>query len=329
MGIKTRLIKVLMDRIGVNQYRKIINKESQLSESTKVLKSVEDSPVRFEIPLEMMKYPHDQIKLFNFRTMRILPSNMKNISKSLTSVDQNPFLPKTEITDDIIQDFEEYAALLGVSSVGYAKLSKKLIFTNKAVLHENAIVLAMEMDKEKIEQAPSSNTAVMIMRTYDDLGKASIQLTDFLREYGFSAQAGHPLGGLVLYPALAELAGIGYHGKHGLIITPEHGPRVRLAAIYTNIENLPFVETNDHEWINLFCQKCGRCMRKCPGFAFYDQPILNENGLLTHIKNEFCFPIFLKYHGCSICIKECPFSRVDYQKLKRHFTAQSVDPEII
>ena len=123
----------------------------------------------------------------------------------------------------------------------------------------------------------------MIMRTYDDLGKASAQLTTFLRAHGFSAQAGHPLGGLVLYPPLAELAGIGYHGRHGLIITPEHGSRVRLTAIYTNIENLPFAKDNSHEWINSFCQKCGRCIRKCPGFAIQEEPFLQQNGLLTHV----------------------------------------------
>ncbi|MFX0174237.1 MAG: hypothetical protein ACFE9L_20340 [Candidatus Hodarchaeota archaeon] len=70
-------------------------------------------------------------------------------------------------------------------------------------------------------------------------------------------------------------------------------------------------------------------MRKCPGIAFYDQPVLNKNGLLTHIRQEFCFPVFLEYHGCSICIKECPFSRVDYQKLERQYTTRTIDPEII
>ncbi|MHA2074926.1 MAG: 4Fe-4S dicluster domain-containing protein, partial [Candidatus Hodarchaeales archaeon] len=168
-----------------------------------------------------------------------------------------------------------------------------------------------------------------IMQSYDSLGKASNRLTEFLRSHGYYAHAGHPLGGLVLYPPLAEKAGIGFHGKHGLIITPEHGPRVRLTAIYTSIENLPFSENNSHEWIKHFCQKCGRCVRKCPGLAFYDVPISHENGLITHIKNDFCFPVFLEYHGCSICIKECPFSRMEYEILKKQFYEKNVDPEIV
>ncbi len=330
MGLKTRMMKALMGSVGVRQYRKIIEKETQLTDQENVLKSEEDSPERFEIVFESFKYPSDRLKLFSSaRLMRILPSNIKNISRSLTSIDQNPDTPTTTIPDDLLHEFEKHAKSLGISSVGYAKLPRKLIFRNKAVLHDNVIVLSMEMDKEKIELAPSLETSVMIMKTYDDLGKASNQLTEFLRGHRFSAQAGHPLGGLVLYPPLAELAGIGFHGKHGLLITPEHGPRVRLTAIYTNIENLPFAQENPHEWIHSFCQKCGRCCRKCPAFAFYEEPIVQENGLLTHIKNEDCFPVFLEYHGCSVCIKECPFSRVDYNKLKRQFSTRTLDPDVI
>ncbi|MHA2328346.1 MAG: 4Fe-4S dicluster domain-containing protein [Candidatus Hodarchaeales archaeon] len=287
-------------------------------------------PARFEIVFETLKYPISQVKLFRSpRTIRIMPSNIKGINRSLTSINQNPTAPKSLIHPELLQEFEKYAESLGISSVGYTKLPRNLIFQDKAVLHDNAIVLSMEMDKEKIELAPNPKTASMIMKTYNDLGKASNQLTKFLRKHEYFAQAGHPLGGLVLYPPLAEQAGLGYHGKHGLIITPEHGPRVRLTAIYTNIENLPFAEENSHVWIRKFCQICGRCGRKCPGFAINNEPISNENGILTHIKNEFCFPVFLEYHGCTVCVKECPFSRIDYKKLKKQFQGQTIDPEIV
>ncbi|MFX0085215.1 MAG: hypothetical protein ACFFAU_06045 [Candidatus Hodarchaeota archaeon] len=330
MGIKSRSMKFLVNSIGIRQFLKIIEKERNLAKHEYAIKSVEDSPTRFEIVLESLKYSHDQIGLLrSLRTIRFIPSNMRNITKSLISMRQNPEDPKTTISSELLLELESYAKSLGISSMGYVKLPRNLIFKEKAVLHQNAIVLSLEMDKEKIELAPSPKTSAMIMRTYDNLGKASNQLTRFLRKHGYSAQAGHPLGGLVLYPPLAELAGIGYHGKHGLIITPKHGSRVRLTAIYTNIDNLPFNEKNPHEWIKNFCQNCGRCIRKCPSFAIYDDPILHTNGLLTHIKNEYCFPVFLEYYGCSICIKECPFSRVDYHKLKKQFDTKTLDQNVI
>ncbi|MFX0124468.1 MAG: [Fe-S]-binding protein [Candidatus Hodarchaeota archaeon] len=314
--------------MAVRQFQSILEEESKFANTENVLKSIKESPERFEIVYESLKHSSG-LPVTSFRTMRVMPSNIRNIKKSVTTVNQNPVILKRTITSDQLQEFERYAESLRISSIGYAKLPRKLIFKNKAVLHENAIVLSMEMDREKIEKAPSSETADMIMQTYNDLGKASSELTKFFRQQDFSAQAGHPLGGLVLYPPLAELAGIGYHGKHGLIITPEHGSRVRLTAIYTNIENLPFTKSNPHEWIHHFCQKCGRCIRKCPGFAIQEEPILHENGLMTHITNEYCFPVFLEYYGCSVCIKECPFSRVDYNKLKTQYINRTIDPEII
>ncbi|UCG04567.1 MAG: epoxyqueuosine reductase [Candidatus Heimdallarchaeota archaeon] len=310
------------------QFQSILNKESKFSSHKNVIKSNKESPERFDIVLEGVKH-YSRLPITSFRTMRVMPSNIKNIKRSLTTIDQNPVVSKKTITDEQLQAFENYAKSLGISSIGYIKLPRKLIFKDKAVLHENVIILSMEMDRDKIEKAPSSETAYMIMQTYDDLGKTSNRLTTFLRQEGFSVQAGHPLGGLVLYPPLAELAGIGYHGRHGLIITPENGPRVRLTAIYTSIENLPIAQGNPHEWIAHFCQTCGRCIRKCPGFAIQEEPTLHENGLLTHITNEYCFPVFLDYHGCSVCIKECPFSRMEYNKLKTQFDNRTLNPEMI
>ena len=330
MGIKSRFVKKMLSTFGKGNFQQLVEQEMQITEMPDTYQSVEASPRRFEIVFEAIEYPADQLKLFSsLRTMKEIPSIMKNIKQSLTSIDQNPKVPKETITGPLLHQFEDLAKSLNVTSIGYARLPQKLIFQEKAVLHDNVIVLTMEMDKEKIEHAPSSKTAAMIMQTYDRLGKASNKLTSFLREHGYSVQAGHPLGGLVLYPPLAELANLGYRGKHGLIITPEHGSRVRLTAIYTNIQNLPFAEQNDYERIQEFCEKCFRCVRKCPGFAIRDYPIKNANGLLTHIDNKNCFPVFLEYHGCSICLKECPFSRVQYDKLMRQFNTQSLDPDLV
>lgn len=330
MGIKSKILRFFMKSIGVKQFQKIIDTESRLLEIENSIKSNDDSPTRFEIVFESIKYPPEKVGLFNsISSMRKIPSNMRNMKKSLTSIIENPPNPKSTISEHLLQEFENYAKSLGIAAIGYIKLPRNLIFKNKAVLHDNAIVLSLEMNKEKIELAPSVKTSVMIMETYDNLGKCSNKLTDFLRKHGYSAQAGHPLGGLVLYPPLAELAGIGYRGRHGLIITPEHGSRVRLTAIYSNIENLPFSKGNPHGWIKDFCEKCGRCIRKCPGFAIYDKPIIHENGIITHIENENCFPVFLDYHACTICVKECPFSRLDYKKLEKQYRTKTINPDLI
>ena len=76
---------------------------------------------------------------------------------------------------------------------------------------------------------------------------------------------------------------------------------------------------DEHAWILDFCELCRRCIRDCPPDAFYDSPINHENGLVTVLDNKKCFPYFVTYHGCSICIKVCPFNQESYQKIKAGF----------
>ena len=125
--------------------------------------------------------------------------------------------------------------------------------------------------------------------------------------------------GPALYPPLTQLAGLGWLSMSGLIVTPEHGPRVRLAAVFTNIENLPFSTQNEHAWVADFCAKCGICIRQCPVEAILPKPIQHESGQITCVDNDRCFPYFSDYHGCSVCIKVCPFNHTSYDKIKRSF----------
>jgi epoxyqueuosine reductase QueG len=205
---------------------------------------------------------------------------------------------------------------LGASSIGYTPLPARWVFREKSVLHHNAIILAMPMDKPRIDTAPSLDAMFAVMEAYRDLGQIANQAADYLRERGFSAHAGHPLMGLALYPPLAQAAGLGWLASSGLIITPEHGPCVRLAAVFTSIENLPYAEHTDHAWVEDYCASCGLCIKKCPAEAIYTKPIRHENGQITHVDNDKCFPYFHHNYGCSVCVAVCPFNHVPFDKLK-------------
>jgi Pyruvate/2-oxoacid:ferredoxin oxidoreductase delta subunit len=328
VGIKNKLNNIIMNRVAIPQFKRILEMEKDISTKEGALIGDEQSPERFEIVIEAVNQTETNATLpaANLRLIRTLRSIMSNIKKSLTSIKNNPISPKEMISKEELEEFETYANQLGVFSLGYTKLPTNMIFREKGVLHDNVIVLAMEMNREKMELAPSFPTELMIMQTYDALGIISNKLTEFLREKGFSIHAGHPLGGVTLYPPLAEKAGLGWHGAHGLIITPEFGPRVRLTAIYSNIQNLPFNEEKDnpHSWIEDFCKTCKRCIRKCPSWAIFEEPVVKSSGILTHIENEMCFPVFLEYFGCSICIKECTFNRVNYSIINKAIKSKNM-----
>lgn len=245
----------------------------------------------------------------------IMISMVKEINKTKKSLKKNPETPKQEAGKEFFEELEEYAESLGIK-IGYTKLPREAIFKGQAVLFDNVIVLSMEMDREKIDMAPSVETGKMIMKTYHELGVRANKIAEFLVKNGFAAQACHPLGGAIGYSPLAMLAGMGWHGRHGLIITPDFGPRHRLAAVLTNITNLPITKENEHKWIEDYCATCGRCIRTCPPKAILETPINQDDGRKTHIDMDKCFPVFSFDYGCSICIKECMFHRVGYDKLK-------------
>jgi epoxyqueuosine reductase len=244
---------------------------------------------------------------------------MGDIVTSFRSLEENPAEPKTEISAERLRDLEAQAHSLGIGGIGYTRLPREAIFKEKAVMYDSAMVLLFEMDAGKIAKAPSWVTLRMVMKSYHELGRIVARLVDDLRRDGYAAQGGHPLNGVTLYPLIAQHAGLGWCGSHGLLIAPGFGPRHRIAAIYTPIQNLPLAEKNEHAWIEELCRRCGQCRRKCPGRAIYEEPIRHPSGIVTHVDVDRCFPVFAEQYGCSVCIKVCPFNRHPYEHIKQAF----------
>jgi epoxyqueuosine reductase len=320
MGFRHRFTTFFIKVFGKPRILKLIAKQQSVHDIPEVLHPTSNSPTRFEIPLEMMNLiqERDDIELRHMFPVRRLLSVMKNIHLSVDSIPENPVGASTNAPPEFLEQLKEFAQSHGVGAMEFVKLPQDLIFQGMGALFDNAIILAMEMSKEKIDKAASQETMNMVFATYDDLGKAANRIAEFLREKGYAAQADHPLGGLVLFPPLAQKAGIGWVGKHGLLITPEFGPRVRLAAVYTSIENLPFVDSNSHAWIDEYCKTCGLCIKQCPPQAILEEAVTHGTGRVTNIKQQECFEYFAQYYGCSICIKACPFSKAGdtYERLK-------------
>lgn len=248
-----------------------------------------------------------------------LSSCVKHGMEAISSIQRDTNEMKTIMTDEERLEFEKAAQNSRVGAIGYTKLPPHLIFKDRAVLYDNAIVLLMEMDQQAISMAPSKDTFNMVMSTYDELGIVTNKLTEMLRNMGFKAHASHPLGGLVLYPPLAVEAGLGWIGRHGLLITPEFGPRQRISAIFFSASNHLSPTVNEHSWIEEFCDRCGKCIKSCPSGAIMEKPIIHEGGRKTQIVREKCLPVFVHQQGCTICVKQCAFSAHDYDKIRRNF----------
>lgn len=278
----------------------------------------EKSKTGYCVPELVMKYGKG-IPNFKFKTMLTMIYTIKNARKSYKDIINNPEVPKTKAPEEFIEELVQYAKDIGVLDVGFVKLEPEDIFKNSTVLHENVIVVTQEMDKAAMKKAPSKDTGHEVHRTYHKLGIIVNKIAEFLRNNGYSAQASPALGGNVNYPLLAEKAGLGAIGNHGLLISPEVGPRQRIATIYTSIENLPLKEKNEYMCIKEFCKECKRCVSKCPAQAIYEEPQEDIYDTEKHIDYKKCVKPFSNMWGCSICIKECTFNKTDYKKIKESF----------
>ena len=166
-------------------------------------RSVEDSPVRFEILREKMKRkgggPDPTLAA-------LMPPTILGVRTSMQSLRSNPPRPKSRVPDGFSGEFERYARTVGVSSIGYTQVPERWIFRDKAILHLNAIMLTMEMDKVRIDTAPSVAGAQAVFEIYRDLGIAANRIAAYLRQREiYTSFRYYPLHRIPLYGATARL----------------------------------------------------------------------------------------------------------------------------
>jgi epoxyqueuosine reductase QueG len=219
------------------------------------------------------------------------------------------------------------ARMAGAADIRYVRVPRNAIFQHKGIPHEYAVVITVEMDKEKLANAPSFDAFLEVAKGYGNLARIGNQLAGFMRRNGFAAYPGTALGGLTDYTHLAEVAGLGAIGYHGLLITPNEGARLRINTIYTNITNLPIQTENEHLWVRDFCAMCKKCIRGCPVQAIYEQPRPRGDGGMQCIDHAACRDYFNQNYGCAVCLVKCPFSEMGYEKVKARFKGNPKSPQ--
>jgi ferredoxin len=274
------------------------------------------------VPLVIIDYGSFTARLKQMRYEGLIDyfvNTLREMHVSAKSIKNNPYNGQKTINSETLKELEEYAKGLGIAEIGYTKVNPRYIFRGFRILYENAIVFSIEMDKAKIKGAPNMESFIEVFRTYYQVGYTVNKVAEWLRERGFNAHAGPAGGGDVNYIPVAIDAGIGYSGKNGLLITKDNGPRVRLAAVYTDIENLPFAQENPHHWVRDYCESCNLCIEKCPVDAIFMETRTHSDGGPIFIDHTLCADPFSNDNGCTLCIKYCPFSYADYDKVKTNY----------
>ncbi|HBY57821.1 MAG TPA: tRNA epoxyqueuosine(34) reductase QueG [Candidatus Atribacteria bacterium] len=116
---------------------------------------------------------------------------------------------------------------------------------------------------------------------------------------------------------IAQRAGIGWYGKHGIIITEKFGSWVVLGEIITELE----LETDKP--LQRDCGNCSICIDLCPTKAIVSPYIIDRTRCLQYISERpIKVPLAFRekwgdrLYGCTTCQEVCP--RNDKVKLKKY-----------
>ncbi|MDH4269687.1 MAG: 4Fe-4S dicluster domain-containing protein [Dehalococcoidia bacterium] len=115
------------------------------------------------------------------------------------------------------------------------------------------------------------------------------------------------LTGTFSHKLAAHLAGMGWIGKSALLITPEHGPRVRWGTVLTDAP----LEAGTP--VDEMCRDCNSCVKGCPAHAFTGQAFDKPRPRSEIFAAEACDHYLSKretfHRACGICVYICPFGR--------------------
>jgi epoxyqueuosine reductase QueG len=115
----------------------------------------------------------------------------------------------------------------------------------------------------------------------------------------------------ISHKMVAHIASLGSIGKNCLLITPEYGPRIRLASILTNA---PLLATNNPE--EQRCNTCRACVEICPVTAIKGRNYQFGESREERFDFRKCQSYFeemkrdtSKKAVCGMCLYICPYGK--------------------
>lgn len=214
---------------------------------------------------------------------------------------------------------KQLAKKFGAINVGITKLKNEHLYSYRGRSHnygekvENthqfAIALTVEMDHDFVRNAPYALSVLESSRQYVRSGIIALTIGQYIRRLGYDSRAHIDGEYEVICPLVARDAGIGEIGRMGLLMTPNLGPRVRIAVVTTSLPLIPDKRKENYSMID-FCKTCKKCAEVCPAGAIPFNNRQEISGVLRwQINQEACFTYWTKAGtDCARCMSVCPYS---------------------
>jgi reductive dehalogenase len=253
-------------------------------------------------------------------TFAAATANFKTVEHFKHQVDADIKQKKEEIdVQEMTKFLKKWLRKLGAVDVGITELKDYHLYSFRGrnynysqkveQKYKYAIAIVVEMNEAMIKDAPNAPTIMESSQQYLVAGNLAMQLAWFIRQFGYKARAHIDGNYEVVCPLVARDAGLGEIGRMGLLMTPNYGPRVRIAVVTTS---MPLIvdDKKDLDTITSFCNFCKKCADNCPSQAISKQAPKIINGVKRwQINQEKCYSYWAKIGtDCARCIAVCPFS---------------------
>ena len=189
--------------------------------------------------------------------------------------------------------------------------------------YARAVSVAVRLDDDimdAITDHPTIEYADHYRMVNTVLDRLTAEIVGWLTGRGYRAEAvpaskimdtGNLLGALS-HKAVSCMAGIGWQGKSLLIVSPEFGPRIRLATVLTDMPLIPDGPIENR------CGACTECTDACPAGAIrnataYNRYASREEALFFGRCADRTLA-FSKLPGigariCGVCVMVCPHGK--------------------
>ena len=186
-----------------------------------------------------------------------------------------------------------------------------------------AVVIAIQMSPEifeQIEDEPTHHYAHQYAAVNQLLDQINLRIQNKILKMGYKALAipasqtvdREKWMGHISTKVVAKTAGLGWQGKSLLLVTPQFGPRIRIACL---LINAPLIADQP---LSNRCGNCTKCKDACPakaihGISWEDRPNSREEAIDLGKCISRLEAIAQKQGRqdriCGVCIKVCPWGR--------------------